>query len=416
MNTKPAIDPTCTIIQNEEQLERFFKNNSEVPWISFDTEFIPPKKLYKSKLCLIQIASPNGTYLIDCLKVKNLTLFNSILTNQKILKITHAGKHDYEILKDKYSVLPKNTFDTQLACAFLGPSSRIGLGKLISHELGIEIDKELALSDWEKRPLSSEQIRYALNDVLYLKKLKDSLLLKLKEANRLKWAWEECRRLEDPEYYISDILDTLLGINWSSDLSGEGITLLIKLLEWRKNEAKRKNMPEDWVLKLKDIYKIITSLLNGTSLKPESLVLSPKLVKRYLPEFEKIYTKITDHDINVASKLVPRNYTGPRFQLLIDFLWLFIRYRSLQNNLDPNFVCSRKDLKRIYWAGDFERSFLFKGWRNKLLCNSFKQWLSEASQITINFDEELFSFVIDKSNEILDTNASKQNGQNTPPI
>src|SRR5204863_2904772 len=55
------------------------------------------------------------------------------------------------------------------------------------------------------RPLTSEQLSYAAEDVAHLLKLADELKRRLRDTARLEWAREECRRLEsatderDPE-------------------------------------------------------------------------------------------------------------------------------------------------------------------------------------------------------------------------
>ena len=47
-------------------------------------------------------------------------------------------------------------------------------------------DKTEQSSDWSKKKLSKKQIEYAMNDVLYLSEIKDSLNEKLINQRRLK--------------------------------------------------------------------------------------------------------------------------------------------------------------------------------------------------------------------------------------
>ena len=52
--------------------------------------------------------------------------------------------------------------------------------------LDIQLDKTEQSSDWSKKKLSKKQIDYAMNDVLYLSEIKNSLNEKLINQRRLK--------------------------------------------------------------------------------------------------------------------------------------------------------------------------------------------------------------------------------------
>ena len=85
--------------------------------------------------------------------------------------------------------IPKNIFDTQFAASFLGFKYQIGYAELIKEIYDIDIDKTEKMTDWKKRPLSKEQIKYAINDVVHLNKLSEHLtknLMKQKKLNFLK--------------------------------------------------------------------------------------------------------------------------------------------------------------------------------------------------------------------------------------
>ena len=52
--------------------------------------------------------------------------------------------------------------------------------------LDIQLDKTEQSSDWSKKKLTKKQIEYAMNDVLYLSEIKNSLNNKLLNQKRLK--------------------------------------------------------------------------------------------------------------------------------------------------------------------------------------------------------------------------------------
>ena len=164
-----------TLIENQEHLERSMRTLTSAPWVAIDTEFIPEKR-YRPQLCIIQIATPDENYIIDCKYVHDLHPFLSILQDEDIVKITHAGKNEYEIFYGEYGILPKNVLDTQIAHSFIEGIPEPSLGFLLSNMLDIDISKEEQNSDWWERPLTPEQIEYALGDVIHLHQLMETIV------------------------------------------------------------------------------------------------------------------------------------------------------------------------------------------------------------------------------------------------
>ena len=62
---------------------------------------------------------------------------------------------------------------------------------------GSELAKSHTRTDWSRRPLSPEQIEYALDDVRYLLPLKVQLEEQLDKLNRREWLDEELAELGD---------------------------------------------------------------------------------------------------------------------------------------------------------------------------------------------------------------------------
>ena len=190
-----------TLIESQAHLERFCKACNNLPWLAFDTEFIP-ERYYRSKLCLISVTTPEGNSVIDVLKVSHLKPFIRLIENPSILKITHAGENDYRILVRDYQAKPRNIFDTQLSYGFLDYDYPMGLQLLIERVLGTRISKEELRSDWERRPLKAEQLAYAVRDVAYLHPLMEAIQERLKKEGKLEWAelenraWEKKRCLQ----------------------------------------------------------------------------------------------------------------------------------------------------------------------------------------------------------------------------
>jgi ribonuclease D len=112
-----------------------------------------------------------------------------------VLKIMHAGDNDIRLLKRDYGFVFRNVFDTHRAAAILG-CHYLSLATLIHEYLDVDLEKKKKIqrSEWDKRPLSEEQLKYAVLDTAYLRPLYERLTAQLqargleKEAAR---AFEE---------------------------------------------------------------------------------------------------------------------------------------------------------------------------------------------------------------------------------
>ena len=167
------------IIESDAQMTPLMEAFSANPeYISFDTEFLR-ERTYYPVLCLLQLCIDGKVFLVDALAKLSMEKIISALVNAECPVICHAGSEDMEIitgLARKYGLsrlYPKNFYDLQTASAFVNADSGVGLGALVEKYLGIVLDKSETRSDWTRRPLSDEQLSYAVEDVIYLKKIYD---------------------------------------------------------------------------------------------------------------------------------------------------------------------------------------------------------------------------------------------------
>ncbi len=159
--------PSPLYIQKKEELETFCAHLSDQVAIGLDTEFIGEES-YEPQLELIQILAGNRTAILDVQVLPSLTPLHSILTDPRILKIVHAGRQDIELLHRQMGELPTPIFDTQLAAAMMGYGAQIGYAALVQRVTGSKLDKSHTLTNWDRRPLSQEELTYAAEDVAFL--------------------------------------------------------------------------------------------------------------------------------------------------------------------------------------------------------------------------------------------------------
>src|SRR6202049_3443303 len=172
--------------------------------VGIDTEFMSEGR-YRALLCLVQIvvddpSAPDGTRIlvIDTLDKIDPTPIAELLADPAIEVVLHAGRQDVAILRRAWGTELTNIFDTQLAAGFAGASAQAGYGNLIGAILGHRVGKTASYTRWDARPLTSEQLNYAAEDVAHLLELTDELQRRLGATGGLEWARVESRRLETP--------------------------------------------------------------------------------------------------------------------------------------------------------------------------------------------------------------------------
>lgn len=389
-----------TLIDNLRDLERFYKQNQHVKWLCFDTEFVGEKR-FVTLLCLIQVATEHGFYLIDPLKLKNIDLLLRLIQDENILKITHAGDNDYRLLYNLYGILPKNVFDTQIAAGFVGYKYPISFRKLMESELSIRLSKGYAVTDWESRPFSNRQLKYALDDVVHLEALWKSLESKLLKEERLTWAEEEFAILEEEEYYKKNPNKEALNSSMIKSLNRKEQVFLIRLYAWRIQVASEKNYSKEMVLPSKLIGQIVKSIHSGKDALKHNRRIPDKLAMRYGDTFVNLYKKPTTDEERAVLKEIPNDYIdNPKQDLLMEMLNLLIRYRCLQFGVSPNLVLPRTIVKRLKADEEFNEPLLENTWRRVFLGEDFINWLKYRDQLEIEMSDGKIALTLERTDKI----------------
>ncbi len=181
------IDDTEQLKILAEQLHRFTE-------ISIDTEFDSFNKHYGIHLQLIQVFNGSTCFLIDPLQIKNLDPLWSVFNNTEICKLVYSGANDVDVLK-RNGCSPRNFFDIQIA-AELCKWPVTSLSAVLQQEFGVKPDKSIQAAGWGNRPLSSRQLAYAGEDVIYLPRLKELLLPEIRQKKLVTILQEQNIKLE----------------------------------------------------------------------------------------------------------------------------------------------------------------------------------------------------------------------------
>ena len=160
--------------------------------IAVDGEFMG-LNVRRDPLCLIQLSSGNSDAHIVQFDRKGYEAPNlvKLLKNESITKIFHYGRADMAHIKYYLKTDVKNILDTKI-CSKLSRSysDNHSLKVLIKEFVNIDISKQFQSSDFGGE-LSTAQLKYCANDVIYLHKIHDELYKILERENRVK-LYEDC--------------------------------------------------------------------------------------------------------------------------------------------------------------------------------------------------------------------------------
>ena len=246
MKQEPSIP--IEMLSSSGQVADLMHILSQERCIAVDTESNSRHK-YPESVCLVQLATAKGVYLIDTLAVKGMKPLGEILADESVVKVLHGADYDIRSLDRQWGFRVRNLFDTSVAARFVG-IERYGLSALAEELLGIQIPKSASMqkSDWSRRPLHQKALDYAAADVWYLLSIQSALERRLRTLKRDRWVSEECSRLEEIRYVAPDPETAFLSLKGSHRLDGKQRAVLKRLFLLREAEARRRNRPPYYVL------------------------------------------------------------------------------------------------------------------------------------------------------------------------
>jgi ribonuclease D len=334
------------------------------PAIGLDTEFLR-ERTYRAELCLIQVATADDATCIDPLAEMSLTALIPTLAGEpgtSPVKVMHASRQDVEVLFP-LAGLVRPVFDTQIAAALTGLPAQIGYGELVRRTLGIELAKSHTRTDWSRRPLSPEQIEYALDDVRYLLPLKSSLEEQLDKLNRLPWLAEELSSLADAQTFTVNPEEAWQRLKGLRGLDPGRTRLTRALAAWRERRAIDRNRPRGWILDdiaLREIVMRVPRTLDQLAQLPE---MQPGVVKNCADD---ILQMIAAAEIpSPPPPVMSRPRPSPEQTALIRKLATLNQTIAQSLGLSPEILATRRDIEQL--AEGNRNVAILRGWRRAVI-------------------------------------------------
>ena len=333
--------------------------------LAVDTEFLR-EKTYYPKLCLIQLNNEEIQAIIDPLAVHSLEPLASIMANPSCVKIFHSGSQDIDILYHELGVMPTPLFDTQMAAALMGFPLQVGYGPLVQALCNVRLAKADSYTDWSRRPLTTNQLKYALDDVVYLPKMYRHMERALAKQGRSSWLDADFARLADPAKYDNDPMDMWRKVKRVASLSHGQMAVAQELAAWREREAMERNIPRKWVIPDEALIEIARKSPKSIDRLMEVRGLNTKLTTKTARKVLEAVKRGREKDPKDYPCLPKRPSGSPEVDGAVDLLASVVEVRAKENGVAVPVLASRDDLARLVHGhkGDCE---LMQGWRYEMV-------------------------------------------------
>ncbi len=242
------MDTNLAPITTSAELADFCAALADSAFVTVDTEFLRETTFWP-KLCLVQLAGPDQARVIDPLAEGiDLEPLFALMRNRAVLKVFHAARQDLEIFVKLMGEVPAPLFDTQVAAMVCGFGDQVSYETLATKLANGQIDKSSRFTDWSRRPLTEKQIRYALSDVTYLRKVYEKLDTRLRKNARAEWLDAEMATLNDPATYDLPPLEAWRRLR-PRTTRPEYLAALQAVAAWRELEARNRDIPRQRILR-----------------------------------------------------------------------------------------------------------------------------------------------------------------------
>jgi ribonuclease D len=357
------------VITTQNDLEAAIEALGKSAFVTVDTEFIRETTFWP-ELCLIQMAAPGVTALIDP-QAPNIDLapFFALMADESVVKVFHAARQDIEIVFHLGDLIPHPVFDTQVAAMVCGFGDSVSYDQLVQKITGLQLDKSSRFTDWRHRPLTERQLAYALADVTHLIDVYKHLKTQLERDNRAHWVNEEMEILTSRETYDPHPDDAWKRLKMRLRKPIE-LAVVQAVAAWREREARERDVPRGRVLKDDAIYEIAQQ-------QPRDAVALARL--RTVPKgWERSSTatallEVVNGALGIPKDALPRlPKVGPAPEgtsAAAELLKVLLRQIADKEGVAAKVLASGDDIDRLAAEGEKADIPAMRGWRREVFGN-----------------------------------------------
>jgi ribonuclease D len=360
------------VLESATQLANAVKQWESSAVLGIDTEFVR-ERTYRADLGLIQISDGQTAWLVDPLTVGSLEPLAQLMANTSITKILHSSSEDLEVLMYALGQLPTPLVDTQIASAMLGQPLQLAYHNAVKWLLDIAVDKDQTRSNWCRRPLHSNQLRYAAMDVVFLPMMLQKIKPQLENAGRWEWLMEDAERMKQNSLTPVEPENAYLRFPGIGRMDEAALKTLQALAAWRERTAKDKNRARGFVISDAGLLKL-------SRIRPESTAeiagieeIHPGALNRYQPQLLRLIADSQSSN-SPLEKIVNLNNMQQR---QLKAMRRTVGECATELDLDPALLASRKELEKLIRsiANGQQIPERFQGWRKKVITDQLVRLL-----------------------------------------
>lgn len=357
------------LITTDAQLSAFSEKVTSAQFLGFDTEFVS-EYTYHPELCLIQVVTDGDLAVIDPQPIGDVRPFWQALIERDQETIVHAGREEYRFCVRAVGTVPQLWFDVQLAAGMVGLEYPSSYAKLLSRLLGQSLPKGETRTDWRKRPLTLNQLEYALQDVLHLIPLRDRLRSKLEAMGRLEWYEGEARTWRD-NVDEGETRERWRRVNGISKLSAKSLSIVRELWRWRDEEAQHRDCLPRRVLRDDLLVELARRGRSDEKQIQAIRGMQRRDLKRHTPKI----SQAIDRALEQGPISLPKSRNKdlpPQITILAQFLNTALTSMCRRESIAPGLVGTTRDIRdlivyhlKLDKRGDVPT--LATGWREELV-------------------------------------------------
>nr|AKB95217.1 ribonuclease D [uncultured bacterium] len=359
--------PTALISHHDDFLE-LCEHIRESGLVAFDTEFVS-ESTYRPDLGLLQFATQNRSAAVDPLTVGDLSPWWEIMADDQTTVVVHGGQAEIRFCLQQISKRPQKLYDIQLAEGFRGRSYPLSYSAIVQRVLNLQVDGSQTRTDWLRRPLSDDQLQYALEDVDHILEIWQKQTDWLVKHGRLEWVESEIQRM------VADIAADDSTAPWhrlsgTHKLSRRELAIVQKLSVWREEEAAFRNRPVRRIMR-DDL------LIDLARRKPKTKqqALATRDLNR--PEYKRRIDDVVGiigEALSIPTAELPEKLRSRRHesssdeQVISKLLSLSLSNRCAELNMSQTLVANNKDLTELVRYHRFNQNGdgtprILEGWR-----------------------------------------------------
>jgi ribonuclease D len=383
-------NPSLPYVTDQHALESLCHTLRQSPRLALDTEFVG-EDTFIPRLELIQVATATIAAVIDFPAVQasgSLDVFWELICDAKIEKIVHAGRQDLDLFAIHAGQIPKPFFDTQIAAAMLGYGAQVAYANLVQRFHGTKLAKAHTFTNWSARPLSDDQIAYALEDVEFLLSIHTHLQDRLNTLGRLEWVSEEFARLEaavgeksrEPQERYQRIR------GWDT-LKPKGAAVLRELAAWREAEARRRNVPRGRVMRDEVLLQLARHPPKSVNELRGLRGVHSSEVDRHGGQLLATITSALALPPSAWPEVPCERKPDPESTGIVELLQAVLKARAAEEGIAPTMLATSADLQTLVEAKQSRTALdvpILRGWRRQLAGDLLLQVLDGAVTITVD--------------------------------